>query len=514
MNAGLPPAIGSEGSVGAESGPFAVDQAERYRSLMTPPLSPAHDPDTAGTRQRSSRVHHRYRWIRRWMAVTDVLSVMLAFTLSMIVRGTAMRGDIDVLMLWLTGPPLVVGVFSAFRLYSVHRLAAAEEFRRLVLAVTLIITTAVTFSFWTMATFSRLWIAGSWLCSLILVLASRYRWRTYIRDQRERGGLALRTLIVGANAEAGRVATEMRQSSLGFMPVGYVCADGWGRPTTDVPMLGHIDDLPALIREADADCLFVAASSIHPEQMVQVSKTARREGVELRITANVQEILSTRVAAQPLGSLMAFSLRPVSLTGVQAVAKRTFDIGATALAMIVLFPFFAVLAAAVKLSSKGPVFFRQERVGHHGRPFTLLKFRTMVVDAEDMLEGLMERNEATGPLFKIERDPRVTKLGRSLRKWSLDELPQLWNVLVGQMSLVGPRPPLPREVSQYEDWMMSRLEVRPGLTGLWQVSGRSDLPFEDYVRLDLFYIENWSLAYDLFIMAKTVPTIVTGRGAS
>jgi lipopolysaccharide/colanic/teichoic acid biosynthesis glycosyltransferase len=182
--------------------------------------------------------------------------------------------------------------------------------------------------------------------------------------------------------------------------------------------------------------------------------------------------------------------------------------------MLIGLPVFALVALMVRLSSRGPIFFRQERVGYHGGPFTVLKFRTMVADAEEQLDGLMDQNEATGPLFKIKRDPRVTSVGRFLRKWSLDELPQLWNVLVGDMSLVGPRPPLAREVAQYEDWMMSRLEVRPGLTGLWQVSGRSDLPFEDYVRLDLFYIENWSLAYDLFIIAKTVPSLATGRGAS
>src|SRR4029079_2633967 len=153
-------------------------------------------------------------------------------------------------------------------------------------------------------------------------------------------------------------------------------------------------------------------------------------------------------------------------------------------------------------------------IGRHQQPFQMLKFRTMVDGADAMLDDLREQNEATGPLFKLRRDPRVTRVGRFLRKWSLDELPQLWNVLVGDMSLVGPRPPLAREVAEYEDWMMSRLEVRPGLTGLWQVSGRSDLPFDDYVRLDLFYIENWSLAYDLFIMCKTVPTLATGRGAS
>jgi len=167
----------------------------------------------------------------------------------------------------------------------------------------------------------------------------------------------------------------------------------------------------------------------------------------------------------------------------------------------------------VKVTSAGPILFHQERVGYRGRPFTVLKFRTMVADAEERLRELLDRNEATGPLFKMAHDPRVTKFGRFLRKTSLDELPQLVNVLRGDMTVVGPRPPLPREVAQYEEWQMARLEVRPGITGLWQVSGRSELPFEDYVRLDLFYIENWSLAFDLFIIAKTLPTIISRRGA-
>jgi exopolysaccharide biosynthesis polyprenyl glycosylphosphotransferase len=211
---------------------------------------------------------------------------------------------------------------------------------------------------------------------------------------------------------------------------------------------------------------------------------------------------------------MALSLRPVRLTGVQAVGKRTFDLVLTLAASIVVLPVMALVAIVVKLTSAGPVFFTQERVGYHGRPFRVLKFRTMVEGAEEMVDALLDLNEATGPLFKIRHDPRLTKVGGFLRRWSLDELPQFLNVLLGDMSLVGPRPPLPREVHQYEDWMKARLEVRPGLTGLWQVSGRADLPFDDYVRLDLFYIENWSLAYDLFILAKTVPIVLSGHGAS
>jgi len=491
-----------------------ADAAEARVHLVAPALVPVSNPaPDRETVRRGSRVRREYRKIAVAMAITDALSVLLAFCVASVVHERVLTSPLDIWLMLLASPVLVVGVFAVFRLYSVQRLTAAEEFRRIILGVTMIITTAVTFSFWTGSVFSRLWIALSWFVALVAVLATRWAWRKVIGRARERGRLALRTLIVGANAEAGRVVTEMRQRGLGFIPVGYVCADAWGRPTTDIPMVGHIDDLQPLIGEYDADCIFVAASAIRPEHMAQVAKAARRSGIEVRVTANLQEVLSTRVDAHPLGGLMAFALKPVRLSGFQALAKRSFDLTVTLVGSLLLLPVFASIAVAIKLTSKGPVLFRQERVGYHGRPFRIMKFRTMVVGAEERLGDLLDMNEATGPLFKMKDDPRVTGVGRVLRKLSLDELPQLFNVIRGDMSLVGPRPPLPREVVQYEDWMMARLEVRPGITGLWQVSGRSELPFEDYVRLDLFYIENWSLAYDLFILAKTIPTLATARGA-
>jgi exopolysaccharide biosynthesis polyprenyl glycosylphosphotransferase len=510
----LPRSIGTD-AFEFESGFAAgsVDTRERVHLISPQAREEAGTSPVVEAGRRGSRVRREYRKIAFAMAFSDVVSILLAFSLASVTHDRVITAPLDVWVLLVATPTLVIAVFSAFRLYSVQRLTAAEEFRRLLLGVTMIITTAVTFSFWTQATFSRLWIALSWVLGLALILITRWSWRKVVGHARERGRLALRTLIVGANAEAGRVVTEMRQRGLGFIPLGYVCADAWGRPTTDIPMIGHIDDLQPLIAEQDADCIFVASSAIRPEHMAQVSKAARRTGIEVRVTANVQEVLSTRVDAHPLGGLMAFALKPVRLSGFQALAKRSFDLVVTLVGSIVLLPVFGMIALAVKLTSKGPVFFKQERVGYHGRPFKIMKFRTMVVDAEDRLDDLLHMNEATGPLFKMKDDPRVTRVGKFLRKLSLDELPQLFDVIRGDMSLVGPRPPLPREVAQYEDWMMARLEVRPGITGLWQVSGRSELPFEDYVRLDLFYIENWSLAYDLFILAKTVPTLVTARGA-
>jgi exopolysaccharide biosynthesis polyprenyl glycosylphosphotransferase len=210
---------------------------------------------------------------------------------------------------------------------------------------------------------------------------------------------------------------------------------------------------------------------------------------------------------------MTLSVNVPQLTRFQAAAKRACDVLLSGLGLLLLAPFFAVVALAIKLTSRGPVIFRQERTGLRGRPFTLLKFRTMVADADQLLDTLREQNQADGPLFKLRHDPRVTRIGRILRRSSIDELPQLLNVLKGEMSLVGPRPPLASEVTLYEEWQLDRLEVRPGITGLWQVSGRSELSFEDYVRLDLFYVENWSIAYDLFILSKTVPLLVSARGA-
>nr|MBA3551590.1 sugar transferase [Actinomycetota bacterium] len=265
--------------------------------------------------------------------------------------------------------------------------------------------------------------------------------------------------------------------------------------------------------ESGADCVFMASTAVTPEAMAEVSRVVRSRPIEVRVSSNMTEIMTSRLMVQQVGSLVALSLKAVRLTGPQAVAKRTLDIVLASLAFVVSLPLWGFVALAIKLDTPGRVLYRQERIGRDARPFSILKFRTMVEGAEAMLEGLQSRNEATGPLFKLRRDPRVTRVGSWLRKWSLDELPQLLNVLRGDMSLVGPRPPLPNEVARYEDWHHDRLVVRPGITGLWQVRGRSQLPFDDYVRLDLYYIENWSVAYDLYILMKTVPAILLRKGA-
>jgi exopolysaccharide biosynthesis polyprenyl glycosylphosphotransferase len=198
----------------------------------------------------------------------------------------------------------------------------------------------------------------------------------------------------------------------------------------------------------------------------------------------------------------------------QMAAKRLFDIVTAVVALWLLLPLFAVVVAAIRLTSRGPIFFKQVRVGLHGKPFHMLKFRSMVVDAEALQARLAAQNEMTGPVFKMKHDPRITRVGRFIRKYSIDELPQLVNVLRGDMSLVGPRPPLPSEVARYQAWQRRRLSVRPGLTCIWQVSGRNQISFEEWMYLDMRYIDNWSLSQDLQLIFRTVPVVLTGRGAS
>jgi exopolysaccharide biosynthesis polyprenyl glycosylphosphotransferase len=239
----------------------------------------------------------------------------------------------------------------------------------------------------------------------------------------------------------------------------------------------------------------------------------RLAGVEVRITATLPEVLASRLTVQPLGGLTALSLQPVRLSGGQVVAKFTFDILMGSCLLLVLSPLLAVISIAVAVTSSGPVLYRQRRVGLRGRPFTMLKFRTMRAGAEADVPSLRVAHQVDDVMFKMKDDPRVTRVGKLLRRYSLDELPQLFNVVRGDMSLVGPRPALPEEVAKYEDWHLDRLEVPPGITGLWQISGRADLSFDECVQLDLFYIENWSLTYELFIMGKTVPVLLSRRGA-
>jgi exopolysaccharide biosynthesis polyprenyl glycosylphosphotransferase len=405
-----------------------------------------------------------------------------------------------------------LGVFASFRLYSLSRLSPAEEFRRLIGAVTVSTLAIVILAFWLHRNPSHLWVVLSWAFALALILSIRRLWHRYLVDARRRGRLAFRTLIVGEGSEADHLEESFTARYHGFHVVGRVSSLSPDPASIRHSPLGLVGKIQRAIWDTQADCLFVASTSVTSEEMASVARAARLEGTELRLSANISNIASTRLAVQPIGSMMALTLKPVRLTGLQAATKRLIDICLSVIVMILGFPIFAAIVLAIRMDSKGPLFYRQDRVGRHNTPFKMLKFRTMVVDADKMMEKLRHLSVAQGALTQLKNDPRVTRVGRILRRWGVDEIPQLWNVLKGEMSLVGPRPPLPAEVALYEEWQLERLEVLPGLTGLWQVLRNGEMDFDEYVRLDLYYIENWSIAFDLFIMLKTIPHLLFRRG--
>ena len=328
---------------------------------------------------------------------------------------------------------------------------------------------------------------------------------------RRRGSLAPRTLVIGTHDEADRVAHCLLLPDSGFNVVGYVALGGATGSANTVPVLGEIEDLTALVRRHAADCMFVVSSEVTPADMAVISRVSRREQLELRITATLPEVLPSRVSVEIVNGTAALSLAPVRLTPARAATKRLFDLIVASCMLLAALPVMVVIGVLVRLTSRGPAIFRQDRVTKDGQIFSIFKFRSMFVDED--LDSPTQDLDPTRTYFKLQDDPRVTKLGRTLRRYSLDELPQLWNVIRGDLSLVGPRPLWALQVDPGLETFQHRHEVRAGLTGWWQVNGRSGVDVDDALKMDLFYIENWSLWLDLSILLRTVPVVLTSRAA-
>ncbi|MEA3407725.1 MAG: undecaprenyl-phosphate glucose phosphotransferase [Chloroflexota bacterium] len=339
----------------------------------------------------------------------------------------------------------------------------------------------------------------------------------YVITQRHKRGLGVsRLLIVGAG-EIGRsiMRTVVARPELGYQIVGFVDDDP-RRAGTDIgryPALGTTDTLPSVMDTHDVDQVIITLPWISHRKILDIMRECARDNVHVRIVPDLFQMTLSRVVVEQLDGIPLLGIREPSLHRWQALFKRAMDLGMASLGLIISSPLMLAVAIAIRLDSPGPIIFKQARLGRNQRKFTCLKFRSMHLGAESQLEKLREENESTGPIFKMRDDPRQTRVGRILRRTSLDELPQLWNVLKGEMSIIGPRPPIPSEVKGYESWHLRRLEVRPGITGLWQVSGRSDLTFDEMVLLDIYYIENWSPLLDLRILLKTIPTVILSKGA-
>lgn len=347
------------------------------------------------------------------------------------------------------------------------------------------------------------------------LIASRWLWRRWLAAQRASGRYLSRVVVVGEHTKSLHIAREMhRDSASGMVITGALTERGAGVDLLPgIPVVGSLEDAVAGAELVGVDAVVYSGSDlISPAQLRQFGWDLQSRNVDLIVAAALTDIAGPRIHARPVAGLSLIHVDYPAFTGSRYAAKRAFDIIVASLALIVLSPLFLVLAVMVRRDG-GPALFRQRRVGLEGRRFTMLKFRTMVTDAEERLPGLLAASEGNGVLFKMRSDPRVTRFGRTLRRLSLDELPQLINVLRGDMSLVGPRPPLMSEVDTYEKWVQRRLLVKPGITGLWQISGRSDLSWDDSIRLDLYYVENRSLTSDLAILWRTLRVVLQRQGA-
>ena len=409
---------------------------------------------------------------------------------------------------------VMVGVISTALLAS-HGLYNAERrptwpihVRSVISSISTALVLAVATSYFAGdQSYSRLWFATGWLFAIVGVLL----WRT-VAD-RVYGSLlgalapSRRVLIVGANAHGEQLAREL---AVVHQVIGFADNGTDLERANELPLLGSISEIERIVQAFGVDELIIALPQHRREQISRVLARGFHRRVTVKFTPEMDELLPRRFDVH-----LAAGRRYIGFSSAAHVSwlKRALDLLIVGLGLVCLLPLFGIVALAIKLDSTGPIFYRQERVGLNGRHFMMFKFRSMCQDADRRLEELRHRNEAVGPLFKIRQDPRITRVGGFLRRWSIDELPQLINVLRGEMSLVGPRPPIPAEVAKYEDWQLGRLRAVPGLTGLWQVSGRSDLSWEESVRLDLRYVENWSFALDLQILWKTVSALLKGAGA-
>ena len=458
--------------------------------------------------------------LKAGVVAADVVTILAAYTVTTLVVGrwadwSTSEID-DQLRIAAYTLPVWPILFARQQMYAARFLTRLMDELRRVVHVVVVGTVALVLVGWLAGTeLTHAWVGTFLVVALACVTLERFLVRRWFVHRRRTGRSLRDVVIIGTNAEALDLALALENPALGYRLVGYV--------STDPTATGGIEGLPVLAGTADtvafahslgAQGVILATTSLEVGLSNRLLRELLDGGLHVEMTSGLRDVTPERMTVRPLGRHPVVYLEPARRFGWRAVAKRIFDTVLSTVALLLAAPIVLVAAIAIKATSRGPVLFRQVRVGRDGEPFYVLKLRTMVEDAEERLAELMEQNESDGPLFKMRRDPRITPVGRVLRKFSIDELPQLWNVVRGDMSLIGPRPALPREVAEWGEELHERLRVRPGITGMWQVSGRSDSGFEEYQRLDLFYVDNWSILIDLGILLRTVPAVLTGRGAS
>ncbi|MGQ0600788.1 MAG: sugar transferase [Anaerolineales bacterium] len=467
----------------------------------------------------------RYRTLAL-LVITDAVLINLAFALAYYARYVlqliqpvgeqffAPFSEYTLMLLAYTGLMLIFmtvdGVYTAQRggswFTEVYRIVNATTTVGVILfAVVSLIRPLV---------YSRLMILWAILFTITLLSVARLMQRWIRAELRRRGIGVARVLIVGAG-ELGRTVmrTIVANPALGYQIVGFVDDNPSKAELGRYKNYGSLEHVEELLRSEPVDEVLITLPWMYQRKIAGLVRACERVGVRARVVPDIFQLSLSRLDVDDIGGIPLIGIKEATISRAGRLIKRGLDVLFAALVLLLAGPFMLLAALLIRLESPGAALFKQTRIGEKGQSFTIYKFRSMRQGAEEQQDALWQLNEASGPLFKIKDDPRVTFLGRLLRRTSFDEVPQFINVLRGEMSIVGPRPALPVEVAQYQHWHLQRLEVQPGITGLWQISGRSDLTFDEGCLLDIYYIENWSLALDIIIMLRTIPRVLFGSGA-
>jgi exopolysaccharide biosynthesis polyprenyl glycosylphosphotransferase len=506
---GLDPAI---------SGPLTTESGrDEVQAHVAAHLSTLHPLD-----ERTMRAVRRSREANRTklaVSTCDALAFLASLAIAYSIGGLRVENDPvgpgEYALVALLTVPVLIGFLASRRLYQARFVTRrSDEFRRVADGLALTLATLVVVSFLLKIPVSRTWVVLALPIGIPLLWAEREMIRRVFRRRRIQGNSTRRVVVVGNNRETAAVVDMLEHDrSLGYDVLAVVDGDDAIDLRDELEPLDLVGRTIAAVRETGATGVVVTTTALDLRSSNRLIRTLTHAGLHVELTSALSDVETSRISIRPLGRYPVLYVEPVARHGWRPMAKRVFDIVVASAALALLAIPMAIVAATVKFTSTGPVLFRQARLGRDGDTFEVLKFRSMVVDAEDRLVDLRESNEADGPLFKMSNDPRITRIGRVLRSTSIDELPQLWNVVRGEMSLVGPRPALASEAHGWTPDLYNRLRVRPGITGMWQVSGRSDTGFDEYTRLDLHYVDNWSFLVDIGIILRTIPSVIAARGA-
>lgn len=489
---------------------------ERNRSAVTAPVTrpPGRHPGRHVATSRRQAWESRYV---RALAVADLAVGAAAGAVAFALRfgeGLTTYNSAYLLLSALL-PVAMVAVLVLSRAYERRFLyVGTDEYERVIRGGLGLIAATALLSYALDLDLARSYVLAALPIATVSAVAFRFALRKRLHRARARGACLRRVLVVGHELAVVGITRQLRRERYHGLEVVGACLPPRHDGNVGVPVFGTFDDVAFAVDAADADTVLVlSCPELDGVALRRMAWQLERDDVDLIVASALVDVAGARTTIRPVDGLPMLHVEHPRLSGGGRVVKEVSDRIGAVLLLLAASPLLLGVAMAVRISSRGPVLFRQVRVGRDGREFRMIKFRSMYVDAESRLAELRHLNEHDGVLFKIRNDPRVTPVGRWLRRLSMDELPQLLNVLSGRMSLVGPRPPLPEEVAAYPDDVRRRLAVKPGMTGLWQVSGRSDLAWEEAVRLDLSYVENWSLSLDLVILLRTLSAVVRSSGA-